>query len=282
MIESLICLHREVSCIKMIMFSFESRTCLDSKCLINLLLFFFWLKIFFNGRCLLVKGRKKDRRAGFLFFWVLLLRVYQGRNCFIMLWRITCLLESFEQRYAWTVGDVSVPGEWKGGVPADSTPLCAAVLEKGFGVRRGLVLSSIRRLQKECWQTQMLETRSWQNDSRSWQKKMSFSQLSSVIYHYELHGFNANWPHKVSFQFHSGSPEEGLGFGIYMGQFSASANGFLQVRADEKTATTYFRTIEISVISRLQDALKTVNVFLSQKWEVVFASNSCSPEIQRQ
>lgn len=70
---------------------------------------------------------------------------------------------------------------------------------------------------------------------------------------------------RVCLQFHSGSHEESLGFGICMGQFSASTDGFLQARADEKTATMYFRIIEISFISRLQNAPKTVDIFLSLK-----------------
>ena len=64
----------------------------------------------------------------------------------------------------------------------------------------------------------------------------------------------------VCFQFHNGSHEESLGFGICMGWFSASANGFLQVRADERRVMMHFRIIEILVIFRLQNTLKTVNV----------------------
>lgn len=108
MIESLIRLHRAVYCIKVIRFSFQSGSCLDSKCLINLPVFFLWLKIFFfNRRHLLAKGGKKDIRRGF--FLVLLLRVDQGRNCFIMLSRIICLLESLDKYYAWTMGRCICP-----------------------------------------------------------------------------------------------------------------------------------------------------------------------------
>lgn len=169
MIESLICLHREVSCIKVIKFSFESGTCLDNKCLINLPIFFLWLRIFLmEGVYYWKGGRRTAGEQDFYFGGGLLLGAYQGRNCFIMHRRIICLLESLEQYCAWTAGDASVPLEWKGSATADSSPLCAAMLEKGFGIRKGLALCSIRSLQKECWQTQMVETRSLNNYSRSW------------------------------------------------------------------------------------------------------------------
>lgn len=89
--------------------------------------------------------------------------------------------------------------------------------------------------------------------------------LSSVTDHWVtgIQGKLTTPTDMVCLQFDVGSPEESLGFGIYMGQFSASSNGFLQVRADEKTAAMYFRIIEILVIFRLQNALKAVKIFLS-------------------
>lgn len=87
-IESLIYLHSEVSCITVIVFSFESRTCLESKCLIYLPIFFSSSMIFLMKVSMSQRQEKDSRKAEGSVLGSLLLRVYEGRSCFITPWKI--------------------------------------------------------------------------------------------------------------------------------------------------------------------------------------------------
>lgn len=227
---------------------------------------------FFNWRCLSVKGGRRQQESRVAIFVSVDFRVYWGWNCFIARWRMVCLLGSSEQHYPWTVGDALVPWEWEMGwfhCWQHSASHCSAGRGSALGrVGFGQCQKAPERvLGDPNSRDQLMEKGLYVLVNKC---SLPIALLLSVRF-LGVPWIQCKWSAQMGVFCSPGVTVAGIGHLYRTGLYIQSC--FLQVRAGEKTAMMYCRITEIWVVSVLQNVLKIVSIFLSQKWEIVFHSN---------